>query len=38
MSGEYGWGRTSHLSVSKYLLTGAATCDRALSGEGEAGE
>ena len=31
MSEEYGWDRTSHLSVSKQVLTGAATCDRTLS-------
>jgi len=34
MSGEYGgWGRTSQLSVSKQVLTGAATCGQSLSGE-----
>ena len=32
MSGEYGgWGRTSHVSVSKYVLTGLATWGWALS-------
>ena len=31
-SGEYGgWGKASHFSVSKYVLTGLATCGRALS-------
>lgn len=32
MSGEYGWwGRTLHSSVSKYVLTGLATWEQALS-------